>query len=1134
MKKQALFIAVIGILAVLPGYPQDANENFVRVEVPRIPLTDMVRVGDATVGEVLRSETLYDGLGREVQTVLPDVAPDKKDLIQVTAYDLAGRKVKHYLPYAHEGGGKSHFSSDPFGEIRSFYLNPPAGVPATEYPFARTIFDNSPMNEVVGQGAFGRLWQPETGHMKKYRSGPNTTAVARWIVDGQGKCYLSGTYPPGVLMVNEQWDEDGNLLRAYTDKRGRTLLMERMLDTLAVQTFYVYDDRDLLRVVIPPMAAARGMVENKYVFRYTYDDHKRMIIKKVPGAGKTELVYDHPGRVVLSRDGNLRQDTLWRYIKYDAFGRETERGVYRSKQSRQELQTVLDAQEMNYETRTGDQYTSACFPKDHLRAEHIFYYDDYTFLKDTSLLYQPDDFAREDTGDYPHSFEHWEKTEKVKGLRTGSRVLIPETGAWLESVVWYDDFGRVIQTTARNCLGGTDRISNLYDFGSNLLKTKMTHTDKTGEQHVIVKRFTYDHANRLIQTFYQFDTLPEVCMRENEYDEMGRLIRKKLHRKGPEGRYAQSVDYRYNIRGWMTGINNPDSLGDDLFAETLGYDDPGDYEADSLFNGNISVMRWRTPHLSGTAGYGFRYDGLGRLIKATWKKTGGSGSKKEDYSVPQIRYDVNGNIDTLVRRGATDTSSYGTIDALRYSYDGNRLIAVDDNGEESEAGTDFSDRGSKYDPQSGDNDTLPEYRYDANGNMTEDANKGIVRIRYDHNNLPVEIDFENNRSIHYLYDANGTKLRKEVYGEGGHLVSVTDYDGGIVYRDGRLAYLLTGEGRLVLREDKDPVYEYFLTDHLGNTRVTFRVEGESVTTVQENHYYPFGLSIAGLDYAGLPEEDETHNPYLYNGKEYQEELGLEWYDYGARDYDPQLGRWWSVDPLGEERIQLSPFNFLQNNPINRIDLDGRLDDGYMDMDGNYKWFDAETDNVIGIEGKIWVKVANNRDQFTRIQAADLGGILDFADKTDIQEIKEAGSLSKTELWLDSPAKSIGEGILKLAGNIGYSILNSPKVLFTGTTLAGTSATPNEKMEAFIDFAPALLSFGMTQTGQIIKTGTGMKGYNKFLKKGTTKAMRKGRGWQERVGKMCQQNKYNQSAKEGLDLGSFFIGVFSKSNSEYKK
>ncbi len=118
-------------------------------------------------------------------------------------------------------------------------------------------------------------------------------------------------------------------------------------------------------------------------------------------------------------------------------------------------------------------------------------------------------------------------------------------------------------------------------------------------------------------------------------------------------------------------------------------------------------------------------------------------------------------------------------------------------------------------------------------------------------------------------------------------------------------------------------YEYNLKDHLGNTRVTFKDKDNNWTIdpnteiSQINHYYPFGLNMEG-NWNGA----QGSNKYQYNGKEWNDDLGLGWNDYGARFYDPTIGRWLSPDPLAEKFLNWSPYNYGVNNPINVIDPNG--------------------------------------------------------------------------------------------------------------------------------------------------------------------------------------------------------------------
>ncbi|MCD4817056.1 MAG: hypothetical protein K8S23_00010 [Candidatus Cloacimonetes bacterium] len=161
------------------------------------------------------------------------------------------------------------------------------------------------------------------------------------------------------------------------------------------------------------------------------------------------------------------------------------------------------------------------------------------------------------------------------------------------------------------------------------------------------------------------------------------------------------------------------------------------------------------------------------------------------------------------------------------------------------------------------------------------------------------MDYGDGRRIEWIYSAGGTKLRKTVY-ESYNLTYFKDYVGSFVYRkniseDTKLKFITTSEGRIKTRTDGSFFRVYDIKDHLGNVRVSFVDNLGTAAVVQEDHYYPFGMCLAGLSF------DEGGNDYkfLYNGKELEDDFKLNWYHYGARYYDPQLGRWMQVDPADE-------------------------------------------------------------------------------------------------------------------------------------------------------------------------------------------------------------------------------------------
>ncbi|MCF8359784.1 MAG: hypothetical protein K9H26_13565, partial [Prolixibacteraceae bacterium] len=238
----------------------------------------------------------------------------------------------------------------------------------------------------------------------------------------------------------------------------------------------------------------------------------------------------------------------------------------------------------------------------------------------------------------------------------------------------------------------------------------------------------------------------------------------------------------------------------------------------------------------------------------------------------------------------------------------------------------------------------------------------------------------------------------------------------------------------------------------------------------------------------------------------------------------------------EERYSLSTYNFCSLNPVNRVDPDGALDDGYQSLNGEYKWFDDETENILYKEDEFWLKVTDDRAIFDMTEA---GMLDDTPEPADPGQITETDNLTSLEMWLDSPSESVGEGIGKIGANIGYSFVNSPYSLLTGKTLGGTSLNSDKKMDAFVDVVPGLISGGFTKTGQVVKTTRkGLQGFNQFVKKTpgitTTKGLSAGTKWQQRAGQLFQINKVNQQGLKKLGTGLKSTGVISISKKELEK
>ncbi len=370
----------------------------------------------------------------------------------------------------------------------------------------------------------------------------------------------------------------------------------------------------------------------------------------------------------------------------------------------------------------------------------------------------------------------------------------------------------------------------------------------------------------------------------------------------------QTIDYVYNIRGWLTNINDVNNLGTDLFAYNLKYDEAieGSASVSNVYNGNIKQVIWKSAHNNIKKSYAFEYDKLNRFSKSVYRELDCLCTGAYKFETSDLSYDANGNIRGLKR---TNQNSQ-IIDDLTYSYggeNGNKLYNVTDSSNNIEG---FKD-----------DDSVPvsDYGYDANGNLKYDVNKGISNIEYNHLDLVKKVTFISGQKIEFTYDANGNKLQMKTTNPPGGITTV-DYLGGFQYTNTQLQFFPTPEG-YVANDGGTFKYVYQYKDHLGNNRVSFSDTNNNGAINPNNEilsntdHYVMGLTHHGEFIAGLA----SNYNYKYQGKEQLAFAGYNMYNFGSRMYDPAVGRWFNTDPQNQF---MSPYMAMGNNPVMLVDPDG--------------------------------------------------------------------------------------------------------------------------------------------------------------------------------------------------------------------
>ena len=898
------------------------------------------------VGDVIKVFSYFDGIGRNLLETSVGTSPTGNDQVQLHRYDKFGRQVKQFLPYTALSNGGAFRSSAEMEQQSFIQAQTDYTAGDSNFGFVETELEFSPLNRVFKQRAPGSQFNNHPTETKYNANGPNE------VRDFHG---INTWYPADSLFEITQLDENGNRVVIFTDKIGRKIMQEQE----GSKTYFLYNNLGFLEQVIQPEAAQKGhdtpmlsyldAVIQEGSFLYTYDSEHRMKTKIVPGCQAYTYFYDDLDQLVMTEDGN----SFKTFTKYDKLGRVIITGKYKGTATPSTSQVVFEER-----NTTAPHYysTNQSFPDDgNIDIYSVNYYDDYDLDNNNveEIIFQA--ATGYDADDY----------EYVRGLPTASKVGILKNdgtapSTYLNAYTFYDQFRRVIHSRKDNHLAGQDKVWSQYNFPGWLEKTRREHNTLINSQatnKIIQERWEYDDIGREKKYFHQVDSEAEKGICEKEYNERDELKTKKLGNTTGSN-FLQTIDYQYNIRKWLTKINDANSLGNDLFGMNLIYDLT---MVNPNHNGNISSKDWRNSTDVSKKTYTFSYDNLNRLTAAGYSQGNPESFTSDQYSTA-YSYDRNGNITTLTRNGLNSVGGIGAIDDLTYNYaDDGALSAITESSEK--------DSGFKSKMANG----MGTYSYDGNGNMTADDHKGMT-VSYNYLNLPTKVT-KPEGTIEWIYDAAGTKLSKTVMTDhlvvndnpmlskeykaqltiesqgtvdegsnviftagqsitlkegfvagsdflarilGGMVSQVRDYCLGIEYFEGSLEAIYYSDGRVKF-EGGNSERQYIIRDYQGNTRVLFRDDGSGVSAEIEGYaFYPNGALHS--------QESDLKNNYTWGGKELQTELDLDWAMFGPRCLDSWSGKWLGVDILAEVKPGISPYAYGLGNPVRFSDPTGMIEE----------------------------------------------------------------------------------------------------------------------------------------------------------------------------------------------------------------
>lgn len=878
-----------------------------------------------TNGASIENVSYYNGLG-DLSEIVSTASGTSDNVYTFKTYDSKGRESKNFYPTPIGSGldFKDYYS---FVSASSNYYN-------DEYAFKQNYYDDA--DHIVREDVAGNNWHAHSAHNEcSYETNTLSDKVIRYDADPIAKSY----YPEGCLEKESAKDADGNEVVIFKDLDGNTILERRNQG----DTYYVYDKLGQLRYILSPQYQEKEDLA-AYAYQYDYDECGNLVRKTLPGSQYTQYWYDKEGLLAYEQDALLRDKGLYRFYLYDRFDRVVLVGTTTSCNTNiknAKLNVSFSSQNGGIANSGYAFYgnTSNFSKGSNVSLEKAYYYDSYDFL----------------SGAFKDDFAQISPSQKggCNDLLAGS-IIKTSNGQFLFTVNSYDPKGNLINTSTKGLKGYTSKVSNTYSLTNKLVTSDAELDVKYGELLKISLTNEYSTRNNLLISKKLILSHGEGTESSSTLNYMYDATNRLSQIVRPE-QYG-NVSYSYDVHGWPVKIES------NSFKEELSYSDG---VGTPCYNGNISSLKWSNSNYSEKRGYKFHYDRLNRLTEANYGE-GESLSNAGDNFKESVNYDLNGNITSLERHGKKQDGTYGVIDKLNVSLNGNQIVNISDAADKIvyEGALDFE-------PAS---DGISSCKYNDFGALISDTGRGITMIEYDNNKNPIRIQFSNGNVTKYIYSAEGTKLRTIYYTAMPNInvpdgctheldaseIQTTDsldflMEGNLILKNGRInKYLFEGgycgiakpappfslyeDGSdSEISEEEQKAYEerrkewtkaeealnatdafnfyYYNKDHLGNNREVIDFRGKICQVI---NYYPFGTPFS--DQSTTLQAD--FQPYKYNGKEFDMMHGLNTYDYGARQYNPIVPTWDRIDPLCENFGYMSPYNYCLDNPVNTTDQDG--------------------------------------------------------------------------------------------------------------------------------------------------------------------------------------------------------------------